>query len=876
MNKEQHLTFNLGITNVPSDATCDDNTLQDCVGMVYDNGEHRPIQEPELFMTTPTGVKLLYVHKPNSSTQNYIVVSGTDLKWGVKNASNVLDLSEQVLLTDIDDTCQVMSLGKTLIVNKPTGVSYFKWKGSDYAELQADIPEIDIDFRLADGKLGNTGDGTSTFNVFTIDETNPIPEFDPEHGGNQTAYNNAVRGVYAERKNATAKEKRFVGPFFVRAALKMYDGSYGKMTPPILMVPTMDYNSDIIWTYAFGENSLLQMRLFSCKLEYKLNTDYTDYSDLISDVVLFVSDKIETIDIGADALIPGTQKDHKIISIYKADNTECRARHEYTPANNIDIDAELGQITEETITGYNVLVPRSASDINADIEETSLFYKLAEIGIEDNDTWQDASDKIRDNVMENLTTQERLTDEYFGHSKLSGEYAYVYNSRLNLANVRRTIFEGFQKMLPYDYAYNSTPPTPWPFEYHVIVTIETNDGATQVEKSFTSSERIGMWFYYPDARAKRVRIYRGVAHNLIVDQTLKEHKGLNGAYYFAGLPVDSDYNPTGEASTLPEVAADPVEELTNSIVSSVVNNPYIFNASGYNQAGEGTVMAVSTITQAISQGQFGGFPLLVFADTGVWALSISGEGLITNSVPKERDVISSPQSVTQSDDAVFFVSTRGLMAVVGGGNGVKVKCISEQLNGKNTFNQDFNDFLQDAKIAYDYRDSLLWIGREDSDMLWLYNIKTGTFHRYSMSDEERAARNRASGTARIFNFVNNYPDYLLQINDEIFSFMERPSVNEDPKSYAASMTSRPIKLENGMALKSIMQMRQVKDFGNGASMTVSIEGSNDLKNWRQLTHLRGTPWKYYRMTLAFAGLKATDRYAGMILISQERRTNKLR
>ena len=40
--------------------------------------------------------------------------------------------------------------------------------------------------------------------------------------------------------------------------------------------------------------------------------------------------------------------------------------------------------------------------------------------------------------------------------------------------------------------------------------------------------------------------------------------------------------------------------------------------------------------------------------------------------------------------------------------------------------------------------------------------------------------------------------------------------------------------------------------------------------------LRTKPWKYYRFRYNFSGLLATDRFAGTVLITQERRTNKLR
>ena len=60
------------------------------------------------------------------------------------------------------------------------------------------------------------------------------------------------------------------------------------------------------------------------------------------------------------------------------------------------------------------------------------------------------------------------------------------------------------------------------------------------------------------------------------------------------------------------------------------------------------------------------------------------------------------------------------------------------------------------------------------------------------------------------------------------------------------------------------------------TLTLRIFASNDLDHWVELASLRGVPWKYYRFRYDFATLKATDRFAGTMLVTQERRTDKLR
>ena len=95
-------------------------------------------------------------------------------------------------------------------------------------------------------------------------------------------------------------------------------------------------------------------------------------------------------------------------------------------------------------------------------------------------------------------------------------------------------------------------------------------------------------------------------------------------------------------------------------------------------------------------------------------------------------------------------------------------------------------------------------------------------------------------------------------------------------NYMGKIITRAMKLGDGLILKNIMQMRNIYDI-NGGSLSVQIFAKNDLNSaWTELTHLRGTPWKYYQLRYTFSNLKATDRFAGTVLITQERRTNKLR
>jgi hypothetical protein len=200
-----------------------------------------------------------------------------------------------------------------------------------------------------------------------------------------------------------------------------------------------------------------------------------------------------------------------------------------------------------------------------------------------------------------------------------------------------------------------------------------------------------------------------------------------------------------------------------------------------------------------------------------------------------------------------------------GQGGIEVVCVSPQLKG-------LASFLKTAFIAYDYQHSQLWIAGNTVtsggyQKCYIYNMKSGTFAEYHRNGP------------KFNNAANSYPDTLLVAeNNFVFSLMEIAAEAADEEvHYAATLKTRPIKFGDGMVLKSVREMKLLRDMNASATIAVKIEASNDLKNnWNDLKSLRGVPYKYFRLTFTFNHMKATDRFAGLAAIVQYRRTNKLR
>ena len=855
-SKQQQLTFDKGITNVPSDALCSDNALDESLGLVYDNGEHRVIQKPKVKFRDFTD-KILSVHKFNEDErfigQN---VTTTTIKWYDKNGDG-----GTVLLSSTSGNVQVTSIGKTLIVSDGNGLHYFLWKGNGYESLGA-IPEPEFQFWLTTGYNTINHNFPWVLNKGNDDgivsRSGDYPNFLYKIvDGKQEDWNNLVVGLYAKNKKQIAQKKGFCLPFFVRTALELYDGSYTHISNPILLFPCVTSNTTVVegdW-----ELSMVTQYL---KLKFSQAKDLSDWNDIVKDVVVFATPGIEVYDLLVDQKIENQHAGdgtHMTYYDYVLNLAGAYGKTRFSYEQDL-VKHGRSYVDRENYSNVDPFVYKTSKELDEDIKGASVFYKLCSIGLKSFSD-KDVADYIDTHTLENLTTQEFLKeDDYFSRSSLIARLIYAYNSRLNLAGVKRSIFEGFKFFTPFSLAN----------AYNANVYIETDSGNKLATQTLVGNNGANLYFFYPDSRASVVTINGN-------HYKLTEHPALNGAYYFAGIENVINWSqPAGDGgSDVPSSYDTYPEILDNYIMTSEVNNPFLFKAEGYNRVGTGEVIGMSTLTQALSEGQFGQYPLLVFSESGIWAMSLSNTGTFNSVHPLSREVaLKDNPCITQTDGAVFFASKKGLMVIVGS----QVTCVSEQLSGKtNTFMVggteqtidlgNFATFLETAVIAYDYRDSLLWIFDKFHTACWIYSIKSKAFGKFEFTNDDV-----------IDNVVNYYPDYLLQrTGGRVYSLLDRPNINTDADTYSGTIITRPMKLENALALKSILQVRHVKQFGGGQNeLRLRIFASNNLGSWCELHSLGGMPWKYYRFRYDFNNLVATDRFGGTMLITQERRTNKLR
>lgn len=208
------------------------------------------------------------------------------------------------------------------------------------------------------------------------------------------------------------------------------------------------------------------------------------------------------------------------------------------------------------------------------------------------------------------------------------------------------------------------------------------------EKDRLNQENIGLYGFYPNTFATKMiakRIYNGVSATpnepVYMQVEMKQHEFLNGAFYvFPFWDEKCIWDKTDKfwetaATVIDPVTTDKMFKEPNKVYTSAVNMPFYFPVAGINTVGFGEIIGLSSTTQALSEGQFGQYPLYAFTDEGIWALQTNENGGFASVTPVTRDIVNNADSITQIDDAILFSSNRGLMVL----QGSQTQCLSEAL-----------------------------------------------------------------------------------------------------------------------------------------------------------------------------------------------------
>lgn len=932
-----------GYSAQPSDYECPEGDLAVSINLINEDGAMAGIGRPEVIMQlshdeSEAMQNISFIHKTASFT-HYILFndSSGQLYWMDENGGT-LTLIEDVYVSD-DNFSHINAVGNTLLVFSKHEIRYLLWKDGGYKNLGNHLPNIEISFGLI-GKprfYSVSDDSKSTFNI----SFNGIAEDELYNTWSEENKTKITEQVMAKvnkfLREQSVDKGRFALPFLVRYALRLYDGSLVCHSAPILMNPSTNAAPIVMWKRVSGKKSYtdaeLDIMLVSASLDYKLCSDpdydyiylQQDWGDIVKSVDVFISKPIYTWD-----------QEGECSSFADIDNFETKflgkifcagvqpngsAAKEDWCIGPVSIGEYGSQKSDES--GFDNLyiewpfstlyalfnssnrkyptqtinLPEFSEDkVRETIQDTSTFYKLCSLSIDELSTSERKEIVVGDEYLQSLVTREVMTDDYLTHDQLAADYSYSFNSRLNLSGVKHKLFRGFTPASMFCYinhAYinvNATSDDQYTFVLYpsildyinmeIIVFIKEDGESysvssssyapyflsaemtqynpnTGVSKQVKSKHSWGVFMFYPNVNAYKMVIRDG-SGNYVVD--LKAHDFLNGAYALL------DYELERNAMTFQSIQTptDPLNynwiSVPNKVYTSEVNNPFFFPVTGINTVGTGKILGICSAVKALSQGQFGQFPLYAFTDEGVWAMEVSENGTYSAKQPITRDVCTNPDGITQIDSSVLFPTDRGIMLI----SGSQTQCISDNINTDTPFNiltlpgmdklhamlghidtdtypdkclpiAPFTEFLRGCGMLYDYVHQRIIVYNKDYTYAYVFSLKTQAWGMmYS---------NIKSG-------INSYPEALAVDTDgNLVNFSTSSSEN-----IGGLLVTRPLKLEAPDVLKTIDTVIQRGHFQKGHVQSV-LYGSRDLYNWHliwsskdhYLRGFRGTPYKYFRI-----------------------------
>ena len=874
-----------GFTASPSDYESPDGELAALIGLVPDEGNLKPIMPPNELFKLEGGKVIRFVHE-TSAFRHYIIL---DPATNIVSWTDDGTASTQLYnFTKSRTIHNINAIGNTIVILADNGMHYFLWKSvsEGYLYLGTHMPECPISF----GLLGSV-EKTDKFSVSVS-----VPQSQEELTEEQQ---DVVTNPILAKVNKFIAEKsvnagRFMYPFFVRYAYRLYDGSLTMHSSPILMpcctsgcplapFKTLTVNNgtiksinDIVIIAAFHELD------YAVKNSSKLD-ELKKWKDIVQSIDIFISKPIYTYDqngkikdlaahgVGSSTICKHVNQHHSI------DKNRYPAK--YAVRDMVGMFYNTYPDEDRTLYLGLGLPYKSDEQIEADLRSTSQFYYLQSIKLEDLKT-ERTKVPIETDYLQSLVAREVMTDDYDSHDRLAPTYSFGYNAKLNITGIRKKLYSNYETgdMVCYSDAqieaelFNESAYLKPNHNYRLYffikqegkeIVVEGNSSALAIDHEF-------FYLYYPNTNAYKV-VINDVTANTYKEYILERHGFLNGAYYFGGF---SRFSAKGKEVSSVVATSNNEIYLPNKIYTSEVNNPFYF-----------PVLGISTAAKALSQGQFGQFPLYAFTSEGVWALEVSSTGTYSAKQPITRDVCINPDGITQLDSAVLFPTDRGIMLI----SGSQTQCISEAINSEYPFDAlrlpgfdklhtmlghepatdkclptlSFTKFLKQCRMLYDYVHQRVIVYAPGITYAYVFSLKT---NQWGMM------------FSNIVSHLNSYPDALAMDTKNAVLNFSVPVTDTVKCLYV----TRPLKLEAANVLKTVASVIQRGLFRKG-NVSTALYGSRDLQNWHlvwsskdhYLQGFRGSPYKYFRIA-GVATLSPDENIYGASVEFTPRQTNKPR
>lgn len=928
-----------GISRAPSDRFSEDGGLSESLNMHVDTAENAPALVPKDVtnkLGLPDGLQAerIFIHKtPNY--ENYIVV----LQDKVVAFNENTEKEPISVLENIEKVVDITSVGNTLIVSTADNIYYILYKNREYLFLgnKTPFPHIDFTPKYDEAErfsvVMQAGNDSEEYNWNTVvipEESEWNGPYDNETDEERRKYQVLLKKIWDkvdELKKGYSKNNRLSSIAVVRYAVDILGAKSSSM--PIVMSPryrnALDLNLDatvINGERQFegdGENSGYTQSFTYWSGSIVASGDLNPYQifmKLDEDISKFANwvDVIESISVYVS--IFDTNPSNKTISrITNRQATQNQTREEYVE----------DWIWKETTTGESSAVlhlgdkkddEHYLDDLLAATANTFLVKKI-KVFKENSTSLTKEMKSLLDGQLLDLSdfldtesedfiqiqTQERLERDDMKHYIQTSDKLETYNNQLILVQPAQLIGYDYNRLNAYDVFKNTDTEQ----EVDYITTYEVTyllRGATEdkVAKAgpFTyretvnaNSEQVYPFQIFPDSRAykmivkaTRLKDYDQATPTVTYGEfDMHPHPYLDCAYYYGGF--DKALNELCTPGLIEIPAANAVDDLDNKLLISEINDPFSFPLE-HRYTFQSKVLGVAVASAALSQGQFGQFPLYVFTEDGIWAMETAADGSFVTSKPLSREVCVNSDSITPIDNAVVFVTDKAVMLI----QGSEVVNISQYMNGRHYIPSEssldiiadqegfaklidtikdedpFMSFVKSAKIAYDYvGQRLIFISSESGNPFqYVYKIDTQTWHKTAFDGLALEAP------------LNSYPECLAKGEGNgharVYDLSTILDASRKQDTAKGILITRPFDLGMPDVYKSITRIKIRGDYDK-ENVKFILQGSNNGKDFVTLNSFRGKSWKMFRIFI-LADLEPTERISWIDVDFEPRYNNRLR
>ena len=932
-----------GLSLTPDEMAVENGALSLCGNLELHDGALRPSIVTGTPLSQPLTIngavaKILYVHE-TGNYRHLIAIASSAIYWFLQDGS----LGSTTPIKSFDYEASVLSvnsIGNTLIIVATDGIHYALWVDGGYVNLPQKPPFVEITFSISDDYPENYTNGgvdaegsangfreafqQTTYSCNDVFDkvkmsTNIIDLFlgDSEcltiKEDKQSDLTQSIYALINRTNNLIARKGRFYANFFVRYCYRMFDGSMIMHSSPVFIpvqIPdsymvlsanaisqvtngTIDTYDDFTFQRKDGKNNTSRVHITKAAFIYYPRNVVLRYTilDAKRDELKKWKDVIKSVDIFITPPISNVDTSEKISSLRFG-------RKNYMLGKGL---LSLTFKSDKAIIGEtSVYFPSLSQDAYRNkLKNTSAFYKVCSLKLSDLAICSAKTLPVDKNAVYQVSLQEQMKDDYKTHNSLFAQGGYVYNHRLNLYGMKEKLFQGFNGcvMLPglYTLKYDDSIDDLRYKIQKIVVSLNTTSGTKYVESSdkFFSRQDIDVFMisnlvkFYPDSRADKMAIFckDSSDNDVIFVFPLEQCAELNGAMHMGDFTDNFEQYKVESF----DYTVDDVVELSNKIYTSESDNAFYFPLNGINTVGIGTIQGIASTTRALSQGQFGQYPLMAFSTDGIWAMEVSSKGTYSSIHPISREVCSNPKSITQLDQSVLFATNRSISRIAES----QVVSMSDVLDGPGfniyglgKFHNFFNDteedsdtvkstkaqmrqlidftsspieFFQRCQVIYDYKNSRILCldvtqtsKTSTADTVALcYSIKDNAWSTFLIQN--------------VLTAINSYPHPYIQYRDGSVMVLDKGYDYEDPTEYHGIIVTRTLKFDEDNVPDSITGY--IHSLTSGSIPIMWLYGSNDNQNWHYIGRLGGMKssymsshsYRFFRIAL-YLKMKSMNQY----------------